>query len=174
MAGSGIKKFWQGFIKFGAGMNAVATLWTFLIMFLMVGDVVGRVVFNNPIRGTSEIVKVSLVGIVFMQIPYTLWMNRHVRCDMILTKLSPLVREIVQVPVFLFGAIVFAAIFVSSWAGTMYAWKIFEYEGEGALRVPVYPIKSLILIGSALTTIYFLALIIRSILTFVKEYRTRS
>ena len=38
--------------------------------------------------------------------------------------------------------------FVSSWSGTIYAWKIFEYEGEGALRVPVYPIKSLILLGS--------------------------
>lgn len=174
MAGSGIKKYWKIFTGLGAGMNAVATIWTFLIMFLMTGDVIGRVVFSNPIRGTSEIVKVSLVGILFMQVPYTLWKNRHVRCDMLLMRLSPIVKEIVQVFVFIFGAIIFAAIFASSWADTIYAWKIFEYEGEGALRVPVYPIRSLILLGSALTTIYFIALLVRSISTVLKEYRTRS
>jgi TRAP-type mannitol/chloroaromatic compound transport system permease small subunit len=84
------------------------------------------------------------------------------------------VKEIIQVFVFLFGAIIFAAIFVSSWADTIYAWKILEYEGEGALRVPVYPIRSLILLGSALTTIYFLAHLTRSVVAVLKECRGRS
>ncbi len=143
-------------IRFTSALNAMATAWIFLIMFLMTGDVVGRVLFNHPITGTPELVKISIVGIVFMQMPHTLWIGRHIRSDMILQKVSPKNREWLELLASVAGALVFLAIFVASWPATVTAWHISEFEGEGALRVPVYPIRSLILLGSALTAVIFI------------------
>ena len=72
MFGEGFAKFRTAAARVTSVMNAVATFWIFVIMFLMTGDVLGRVLFNRPITGTPEIVKVSIVGIVFLQIPHTL------------------------------------------------------------------------------------------------------
>jgi TRAP-type C4-dicarboxylate transport system permease small subunit len=48
-------------------------------------------------------------------------------------------------------------IFFGSIEGAMYAWESDEFEGEGALRVPVWPAKFVIVIGCALATInYFI------------------
>jgi TRAP-type C4-dicarboxylate transport system permease small subunit len=149
-------------------MNAVASFWIFVIMFLMTGDVLGRVILNHPLTGTPEIVKVSIVGIVFMQIPHTLWVDRHIRSEIIILRLAPLARELCEIGICILGAAVFLGIFVASWADTMMAWKILEYEGEGALRVPVYPIRTIILLGSSFTAIHFLLKIIQSLVCLKK------
>lgn len=126
-------------------------------MFLMSGDVLGRILFNHPITGTPELVKISIVGIVFMQMPHTLLKGRHIRSEIIIQRLSVKKSIWLEVLASLAGALVFIALFVSSWPATVTSWEILEFEGEGALRVPVYPIRSLILLGSALTAIIFLA-----------------
>ena len=54
--------------------NVVATLWIILLMLLIVGDILGRELFGNPIAGVPEMVKFSIVGIVFLQISHSsLW-----------------------------------------------------------------------------------------------------
>ena len=35
------------------------------------------------------------------------------------------------------------------------AWEIGEYEGEGALRVPTAPIRTILVLGAALTMILY-------------------
>ena len=41
----------------------------------------------------------------------------------------------------------------------MDSYRMLEFEGEGSLSVPVYPIRTLILLGSLMTTLtYFLKL----------------
>jgi TRAP-type C4-dicarboxylate transport system permease small subunit len=151
------------FLKLTSVLNAIGTVWIFFIMFVMTGDVLGRVLFNHPITGTPEIVKISIVGIVFLEMPHTLWKNRHIRSEILLQKLSPIPRSWIESFVFLLGAAVFVCIFVASWSGAIESWNILEYEGEGALRVPVYPIKTLILLGSVLTAIIFFARSVQSI-----------
>ena len=163
MATSIFRKLENGVIKFTSGMNAVATFWIFVIMFLMTGDVLGRVLFNHPITGTPEIVKVSIVGIVFLQIPHTLWINRHIRSDVIIARLKPNTQQIIHILVYLLGVAVFVGIFYSSWGDTITAWQKHEIEGEGALRVPVYPIRTIILLGSATTVMHFIIKIRESV-----------
>jgi len=150
-----IQSLGKGFLKFVSALNAVATLWIFLIMFLMTGDVLGRLLFNAPITGTPELVKISLVGIIFMQMPHTIWKNRHIRSELILTRLGPVKRKMLNGLAYLLGAAVFLGIFSSSWSPTVMSWEMLEYEGEGALRVPVYPIRTIILLGSLITSILF-------------------
>jgi TRAP-type C4-dicarboxylate transport system permease small subunit len=145
----------KGFARFVSTLNAVATLWIFLLMFLTTADVLGRVLFNTPITGTPELIKVSLVGIIFMQLPHAFWMNRHIRSELILTRLGPTTRALFNSLAYLVGAAVFLGIFATSWSATITGWEILEYEGEGALRVPVYPIRTILLLGSLITSILF-------------------
>jgi TRAP-type mannitol/chloroaromatic compound transport system permease small subunit len=144
----------NGFIKLATLMNAIATLWTFSIMFLMTGDVLGRFLFNHPITGTPELVRISLVGIVFMHMPHTLWVGRHVRSEIILSRISQKNRSALEGIMYIFAAAVFLGIVFSSWEPMIESWKIAEYEGEGALRVPVYPIRTIIIFGSIITFIF--------------------
>ena len=163
MANPVTNRFGKGFLKVVSAMNAIATFWIFLIMFLMTGDVFGRVLFSLPITGTPELVKVSLVGIIFMQMPHTFWMNRHIRSEFILMKVGPVSRGVLNCVAYLLGAAIFLGIFVSSWSATVMSWDILEFEGEGALRVPVYPIRTIILVGSSLTAILFAVRFIQNI-----------
>ena len=70
-------------------LNAVGTAWIGVITVLITCDILGRVLFNSPIIGVPEIVKVSVVAIVWLQMSYTLKIGGHIRSDVVLDRLSP-------------------------------------------------------------------------------------
>ena len=45
----------------------LAAFLAFVLCFLVVADVLGRVLFNSPVKGTPEIVSTSIVVICFLQ-----------------------------------------------------------------------------------------------------------
>ena len=155
MTGPNVPKWFRGILKFSAGSNIIGTIWIFVIMFVMTGDVFGRLLFNSPIAGTPEIVRVSLVGILFLQLADTFWTGRVIRCDVVTDKMSVKGRTVIDIISYLLGTAIFVILFIASLPATIQVWKLLEYEGEGALRVPIYPIRTLILIGSSLTAILF-------------------
>ena len=169
-----IESWTKGLSKFTAVLNAIATIWIFAIMFLMAGDVLGRIFLNHPITGTPELVKISIVGIVFMQMPHTLLKGRHIRSEIIIQRLNITKSTWLEILASLAGALVFIALFVASWSATVTSWEILEYEGEGALRVPVYPIRSIILLGSALTAIIFMAQLAKTLKEMLNIHRRAS
>ena len=65
-------------------MNALGTVGIFGLLVLINVDIVGRSVFNSPLRGTTELVSLAIVGIVFMQLPNTLWAGRFVRAELLI------------------------------------------------------------------------------------------
>jgi len=170
---SNLPRWTRGFIKFAAGSNIVGTLWILVIMLVMTGDVFGRLLFNSPIAGTPEIVRVSLVGILFLQLADTFWTGRIVRCDVCMERLSSRGRIFIDLVSYLLGAVIFIILFIASVPATIQVWKLLEYEGEGALRVPIYPVRTLILIGSALTAILFVFRLVQSIQMFIRTWRER-
>jgi TRAP-type C4-dicarboxylate transport system permease small subunit len=143
-------------VKFTASMNATATVWTFLLMIFMTADVIGRIFFGHPLTGAPELVKVSLVGVIYLHMPHTLWVGRHIRSDLLSSRMGPRLRIIMQVTMNMLGAALFAGIIFSSWHHMLEAWQIGEYEGEGALRVPTAPIRTIVILGSAMTAILYL------------------
>jgi len=164
MDNSLINRIWRVFLRLTYLMTAFSSVWLFFLMFVMTGDVAGRIFFNQPLPGTAEIVKASIVGIVFLQFPHTLYMNRHIRSDIIQSRMRPLGREILNVPIFLLGAVICVLIFIAQWEPTMTSWAIGEYEGAADIRVPVYPIHTLILLGSSTAAIHFSVLLGKTIL----------
>ena len=50
----------------------VAAVLAFSLCFLVCADVIGRVVFNSPVKGTPEIVSFSIVMILWLQAAYAI------------------------------------------------------------------------------------------------------
>lgn len=151
-----VKWFIQSLVKLSAYMNAVATLWTFLLVFFMTADVVGRIFFNHPLTGAPELVKISLVGLVYLHMANTLWVGRHIRSELLVNRMGARFKDVLEVIMYLLGAGLFIIIVTSNWDYMIRAWEIGEYEGEGALRVPTAPIRTILIVGSTLTALLYL------------------
>ena len=44
-----------------------------------------------------------------------------------------------------------------SYEPALHAWNSGEYEGEGALRIPVWPARFIVMLGSLLVTVTYVA-----------------
>jgi len=136
-------------------LNIIGAIWVVFIMVLIAVDVTGRAFFGAPLFGVPEIVKISVVGLVWCQMAHTLRIGAHLRSTILVERLPPCARRFVEFVSFLLGAITFALIVYSGWDNMLESWRIGEYEGEEPVRVPTYPIRSLVLLGAALTAFQF-------------------
>jgi TRAP-type C4-dicarboxylate transport system permease small subunit len=139
-----------------AGLNAVGSVWVAAITVLVCADILGRLLFQFPLVGVPEIVKVSIVAIVWLQIPHTLKTGGHLRSDVVLRFLSGRSRAAVDLFAYVLGALVFGLLVYSGWDTMIQAWELGEFEGELPVRVPTYPLRSIVLLGAALTALQFL------------------
>lgn len=151
-----------GFDRLTAWLNAIGTVWIFALMILINSDIIGRSFFNAPVRGTTELVALSIVGIVFLQLPNTLWVGRFTRADAligILLARRPRIGHALQALYHLAGAVLLGIIFQASLPRFIEAVEIGDYVGAiGDFTAPTWPIKFLILLGSACTSLTFLFL----------------
>ncbi|MCX7141510.1 MAG: TRAP transporter small permease [Proteobacteria bacterium] len=142
-----------------SALNIIGAVWVLLIMALITVDVVGRAFFNSPLFGVPEIVKISVVGLVWCQMAHTLKIGAHLRSTILVDRMSPAVRRAMEIVTCLMGAVMFALIVYSGWDTMAEAWRIGEFEGEEPVRVPTAPIRTLVLLGAALTSIQFLIML---------------
>lgn len=137
-------------------INSIACFWIFILVIIIAIDVFGRILFNVPFKGTPELVSNSLIAITFLEIPYVLNKNQHVRTTIILDKMKPVLREVAEIVAFILGLAMFVLLILSSWPDLIKAIAIGEFEGEGALRVPTYPTRAIIVFGSCLMIIEYI------------------
>ena len=132
----------------------------FVLLIIINLDIGGRALFNHPIRGVPEIVAMSIVACVFLQIAHTLKVGRLTRSDILLNWLntrSPQLKLFLEGVYYSIGAMLMAIIFKASIPFFRKAWRIGEYVGaEGDFMAPVWPVKLIILIGCVAATIQFL------------------
>jgi TRAP-type C4-dicarboxylate transport system permease small subunit len=138
----------------------IAATLAFLLSFLVVADVVGRAVFNSPVKGTPEIVSISIVIILWLQAAYAIRSGGMLHVDAITSMLPAPARDALGIVGALLGAAFFALVLWGSYEPALHAWTSDEYEGEGALRVPVWPARFLIILGAALCVLNYLLLAI--------------
>ena len=132
-----------------------ATL-AFLLCFLVVADVVGRVVFNSPVRGTPEIVSMTIVIICFLQASYAIRSGGMLRVTAIPDLLPGRMRSALALFGCVLGALFFGVIVYGGIDPLLHAWRSAEFEGEGALRVPAWPARLTVIVGSALAVLAYL------------------
>jgi TRAP-type C4-dicarboxylate transport system permease small subunit len=136
---------------------AAAALLAFSLSFLVVADVIGRSFFNKPVKGTPEIVSMSIVIITFLLAGYAVQSRSMIRTDVLVDSLGPRGRLLSSLLTGLLGAAFFGLIVWGSYEPALHAWSSGEFEGEGALRVPVWPARVVVLLGALLVAATYLS-----------------
>ena len=139
----------------------LAAVLAFLLCFLVVADVVGRVVFNSPVKGTTEIVSLSIVIICYLQAGFAIRSGGMLHVDMFVSRGGPRTRSAFAAFAALAGLVFFAAICWGSFEGAAHAWTSNEFEGEGALRVPVWPARFVIVLGTFIAAFSYLLMLLQ-------------
>ena len=150
------------FERLTQALNAIGTLWIVALMVLINTDVLGRELFNAPVRGVTELVALSIVGIVFLQLGDTLAVGRMTRADILLDRLkrtTPWLAAALQAVFHGVGAVLMGVILWASWEPLMEAIRIQEYVGAvGDFTAPVWPVRVIMLVGMVVTLITFVLL----------------
>ncbi len=149
-------RFEQIATRFVHVLLAVAAAIIFLLSFLVVADVIGRGAFNSPVKGTPEIVSMSIVIICFLLAAYAVQSGAMLRTDVIVSMFGKRGEAFADLASGLLGAGFFLLIVWGSIEPAWHAWSSNEFEGEGALRVPVWPARYVVMAGAALVVIIYL------------------
>lgn len=139
-------------------LMVLAALWAFFLCFLILADVVGRTLLNTPLHGTIEIVANSIVMIVFLQAGYAIRSHSMLRTEVLLNVLGPNARRVALGFADILGIAFFLIILLGGFDPAIRSFVNGEFEGEGALRVPVWPTRFTIVIGSALAILNYMVL----------------
>lgn len=144
--------------------NAAGTLAVLALVVILNVDVIARGVFNAPIRGTYEIVQLSVVFIVFLQLADVVRVDRLTRSDGFLGVLhlrrpraaSGLRRIINAVSAIFMGLIAYIM-----FPEFLHMWQTQDYFGiPGVFTTPWWPIKLVIASGCALSSLIFVIKVI--------------
>lgn len=137
---------------------AVAGSLIFVMMLHVVGDVIGRYVFNNPITGTLEIVSnYYMIAIVFLPLALVQRRNSHIKVEVFTNWFSTPV--IAAVDVFA-TAIAITYVGLMAWFVTLEAIEhtaIREKIVVGVSLVPVWPARWFVPVG---TIVFLLSLVL--------------
>jgi len=148
-------------------LGRLGTVWILLVMLLVNADVAGRFFFNQPIPGVPELVALSIVGIVYLQLPHTLRLERFIRSDVFILPLiekRPRAGYLLQAVTHGFGAIMCGLIFWYAWPSFVEAWEEGDYVGAaGVFTAPKWPIYLIVTVCTALTALQFLRHTIRDV-----------
>jgi TRAP-type C4-dicarboxylate transport system permease small subunit len=139
--------------------NAIGTAWIFVIMILLNTDVFMRFLFNSPVRGVPLIISLSIVAIVFLQMPDSLRHGRFTRSDALIGRLlkhKPTIGHSLQMIYNAGGVLVMAILCWYTWPFFVKDWVEKTYAGnEGDFTVPLWPMLLMLLIGSAACLIQY-------------------
>lgn len=146
----------------------LAAVLAFLLCFLVVADVVGRVAFNRPVKGTTEIVSLSIVIICYLQCGFAIRSGGMLHVDMFVSRAGPRGQSVMAAVAALAGLVFFGLICWGSFEGAAHAWNSNEFEGEGALRVPVWPARFVLILGTAVAAFNYALLLVQHLLSAVQ------
>ena len=149
-------------------MMVVAAIWAFVLAFLILANIIGRSVFDSPVYGTAEIVATSIVIIVFLQVGYAIRSQSMLRADFLVIHLPYPIQRFFLVLGYLLGAVFFLMIITGGWEESVLSYIEGEFEGEGALRVPSWPARWMVMIGSVLALINYL------VLAYIEVFKPKS
>lgn len=141
------------------GANAAGTLAVLALVVILNVDVVARGVFSAPLKGTYEIVQLSVVFIVFLQLADVVRVDRLTRSDGFLNLmhnrrpgLTANLRRIINAVSAIFMGLIAYIMFPEF----LHMWETQDYFGvPGLFTVPWWPIKLVIASGCALSCVIF-------------------
>jgi TRAP-type C4-dicarboxylate transport system permease small subunit len=136
-------------------LNNIGCSLILVLMILTSIDVCGRLFFNSPLIGTTELTQSAVVAIAFLQIPYVQMINRHLSVTILYDKMNSKGKRIVDIFSSIIGIVVFALLVFSGWKLLVQGIKVREYEGYTEFRLPTYYVRSIIVLCSGINIIVY-------------------
>lgn len=163
----------RAFSVFVAALSSVGGVLIFAMIVLINLDVFSRFLFNAPIDGVTELVELSIVAIVFLQLGDAVRNGRLTRSDGLYSRIqkkSPRLGHLLGAFFDLAGAAFFVAIIAGSIPRFIDAWERGYYSGnKGIFVVPVWPVRLILVIGAVTVVFVFLGLVWRHLAAFSKK-----
>lgn len=129
-------------------LHVVAASFIGVLMFMTVTDVVRRTITGKGVMGVVDITQFIMVIIVFLSLAYTQVRDRHIKVDLLTSRLRGKKQAVTNVVALLIGAGVVSLI---TWQGswdTLYAWEIGEWRyGPGAVWMYTWPVRLMVPLG---------------------------
>lgn len=154
-------------------LNSIGTAWIFLIMLLINADVLLRFLFKKPIDGVTEMVSISIVGIVFLQLSDSIREGRLTRSDGFFNKVlevKPTLGAIMDLVFSICGVVFFCVILTGAIPFFLDAWKGGYFIGtEGIFTFPKWPVRLILVISCFTVILVFLEKIIRDLRALLKH-----
>jgi len=153
-------------------LHKVAMFVLLALMFLTVGDVIGRYLVNRipgfgPIPGTFELTEFMLAVVVLTSIGYAQVKGAHISIDMLVTKFPWRTQAIIESITNFLSMVMFALV---TWQSIRYAQLLFSsHDVSGVLRIPVYPFLIIAAIGSLMFCLAMLSSFVQSLAKVVKN-----
>jgi len=140
-------------------MSVVGTLGIIGIMLLITADVAGRFFFGRPIAGVPEMVAMSILGIVFLQIANTLARGKLTRTDAFLGfvgRRNPRAAYALDAAMHLAGGVLIAILVNAFYPLFMRSYARGDAVGSvGQFLAPIWPTHLIVLVGSFVLLLVF-------------------
>lgn len=149
------------FRRFIQWMNGAGVVWVFALTFLICADITGRTLFDSPLQAVPEIVALSLIACVFLQLAFAVHGGRLTRADILLSQIRRRNAGMAAGLERFFaiaGALVLLAMTAGAWPDFLRAFRTSEFVGvEGIYTLPITPIKFIVVLGAATAALSFLS-----------------
>ena len=150
---------YRAFASLVGGMNAAGSCWIVVLMLLINAEAISRSAFNAPIIGVIEMIEISIIGIVFMQLADSLRRGVLTRSDGLFNQVmrrSPAAGHGMGVATCLLGTGFMGLIIWGSVPFFFEAWENDYYIGvDGMFTAPVWPVALIIVIAVVVTMVQF-------------------
>ena len=139
--------------------HVVSAFWVLVLAGIIFVDVSGRYLLGQPLLGATEIIRNSVVSITFLQLPLAIYRGGMIRSTILYDAVGENARRGLRTFANVLGLAFFLGTAFSAWGPAVEALGVSEYEGEGALRVPTYPVRFLVAVTSAFAAYVYLHLL---------------
>ncbi len=139
--------------------HVVSAFWVLVLAAIIFVDVMGRYLFSQPLLGATEVIANSVVSITFLQLPLAIYRGGMIRSTLLYDAVGATARRWLRTLAGVLGLAFFLGTAFSAWGPALEALAVSEYEGEGALRVPTYPVRFLVVATSIFAAYVYLHLL---------------
>jgi len=122
-------------------LHAIGAATIGLLTVVILYDAFGRLLFNRPFPGTTELAANAMVLITFLQMPYAILHGKLLRVTFLYDRLPRGGRAVLNALAFGVGAAFFAAIAAMGWAPLVHSIQSGEFYGTNAFRIAAWPLR---------------------------------
>ena len=136
----------KGIRKIENGLLFIGVCMLLMMMFLGAGDVLGRYLFNHPIKGALEVSQLMMAGVALLCWGYTQAKKGHISIEILLVRYPARMQSIINFFSLILTIVIFGLI---TWQSTLIAMEALkQHRMLENLPFPLFPFKFFVPVGA--------------------------